>query len=86
MNQNEVIETLVDYVLHASPTAGPRDSIPLDQSLFTLGILDSFGVIEMVDFIEKRWAIKIYDSEITEEKFGGIHKMAKLISEKLAAK
>jgi len=85
MNQADIVATLLEYIVHANPTVGTKDAIPLDQSLFTLGILDSFGVIEMVGFVEKRWAIRILDSEITDERFGGINKMAKLILEKLAS-
>ena len=85
MNQTDIISTLLDYVFEANPTAETKEAIPLDQSLFTLGILDSFGVIEMVGFVEKRWNIRILDSEITDDKFGGINKMAKLIVEKIGA-
>jgi len=83
MNHSQIVSQLLNYVVDASPSAGSSEKIPLDQSLFALGILDSFGVVEMVDFIERKWAIKILDSEINEEKFGGINKMASLISEKL---
>lgn len=85
MTETEIIAALLDYVVHANPTVGARESIPLDQSLFTLGILDSFGVIEMVGFVETKWGIKIFDAEITDETFGGINKMAKLISKKLGS-
>ena len=33
--------------------------IPLDKSLLTEGILDSFAIIELVEFIELNWNIKI---------------------------
>ena len=60
------------------------DAIPRDQSLLELGILDSYGVIELVEFLEAEWSISIADEEITKEKMGSINKMATLIAEKTA--
>ena len=57
--------------------------IPLDKSLLTEGILDSFAIIELVEFIEVNWSIKIEDDDFTSEKMGSINKMVKLISEKI---
>jgi acyl carrier protein len=86
MNHEETVKEILDYLQEASPAAADRSKIPLDESLYELGILDSFGVVEMVDFIEKKWSIRILDTEITVEKFGSINKMARLICEKLNAK
>jgi hypothetical protein len=41
------------------------------------------GVVELVEFLEKRWSIVIDESEITREKMGGVIKMANLVLEKL---
>jgi acyl carrier protein len=83
MKQEEIAAILLKYIRESNPVAADMAEIPVNESLYELGVLDSFGVIETVDFIEKRWSIKILDSEITKEKFGGINKMAALVSEKL---
>lgn len=83
MNHNEIIAELLKYVRSTSAVAKSMKTIPQDQSLYEIGVLDSFGVVEMVSFVEERWSIKILDSEITKEKFGGIDKMAFLVAEKL---
>jgi acyl carrier protein len=85
MKYNEIADELVRQVRATSAVARSLDVLPVDQSLYESGILDSFGVVELVDFIEKRWSISILDAEITKENFGGINKMATLISAKLAA-
>ena len=77
---------LLSYLYETNPLAEEQRPLPLDESLYEMDILDSFGVIELVEYVESRWDIKILDSEITKEKFGGINKMAKLISEKLTEK
>ena len=51
-----------------------------------LGYLDSFGLIELIDFIEKNFKVEIKDEEITTENFGSINKMSLLIIKKLNKK
>jgi acyl carrier protein len=86
MQHKDIVSELLNYIYTTNPFAEERKPLPLDESLYELGILDSFGVIELVTFIENQWSIQILDSEITKEKFGGINRMARLIAEKTAAK
>ena len=58
------------------------DNIPLDKSLLAEGVLDSFGIIEIVEYIESNWNITIEDSEFTLERMGSINKMVQLIFDK----
>ena len=82
MNQDEIIRELKAFLYESYPTARQYGELPLDKSLYETGILDSFGIVELVAFVEKRWLIHIEDREITKEKFGGILRMAELIGEK----
>ena len=86
MNHELIVAEILKYLRESNPVAAERGELPLDESLYELGILDSFGVVETVDFIEKKWSIRILDAEITVEKFGSINKMARLVSEKIDAK
>lgn len=86
MKHEDIVKKLTDYLCETNPVAKLRSPLPLDQSLVELGIMDSFGIIELVVFIEQNFDIKIHDSELTKEKFGGLNKMAKLIGEKLQTK
>jgi acyl carrier protein len=86
MTHEQIVAELLKFVVDNNPVARQRQPLPLDVSLMEIGVLDSFGVIELVSLIEKRWSIKIYDSELTKEKFGGVDKMARLVKEKLDAK
>jgi len=86
MDHDKIVREILNYIYESNPTAEESRPIPLDESLYELGILDSYAVIEIVSFIETTWSIQILDSEITPEKFGGVNKMAKLTLEKIAAK
>ena len=86
MSHEEIAEALLEHVYAANPAAEQSRPLPRDQSLYEMGVIDSFAVVELVEFIEQNWEIKIPDSEITNERFGGVDKMVNLIREKLAEK
>ncbi|RMD83589.1 MAG: acyl carrier protein [Candidatus Dadabacteria bacterium] len=77
-----MITALVEYVLSNHLLGGSPEDVPLDRSLVEEGILDSFEIIELVDFIERTWNIRIADEEITKENMGSIEKMAAFIARK----
>jgi acyl carrier protein len=81
--QNEIVNTIVDYLKKGNPIYADLKEIPLDKSLVELGYMDSFGIIDIVTFLEGNYSITINDDEITKEKFGSINKMAKLVKEKI---
>ena len=79
---NEILSEIVNYLKSGNPIFAQLDEIPLDESLVQLGYIDSFGVIDLVTFLEGTYNIQILDDEITKEKFGSINKMVALIIEK----
>jgi acyl carrier protein len=74
---------IVDYVISNFPSEYSDETLPLDQSLVELGVVDSFGVVELVTFLEENWSITIEDEDITRETMGSIIKMAALIQRRL---
>jgi acyl carrier protein len=77
---------MVDYILSQHPTRFTADTLPHDQSLLELGVLDSAGVIEFIVFVETTWEIEISDEDITKERMGSLEKMAALVQEYVARK
>ena len=60
-------------------------SIPLtnDLSFLQSGIIDSTGVLELVEFVEKKLHIEIGDDELLPENFDSIEKICHFVSNKL---
>jgi acyl carrier protein len=85
MTHEQIVAVLVSYLEETSPLARKLGVLPRHESLYALGVLDSFGIVELVAFIESRWSIDILDSELTKEMFGGIELMARLIGSKTKA-
>tara|TARA_Y100000389_G_C17463542_1_gene523615 strand:- start:365 stop:637 length:273 start_codon:yes stop_codon:yes gene_type:complete len=79
----QIQKKIITYLKTGNPLLQNKKKIPIDKSLLELGLIDSFGVIELVGFIEKNFKIQINDNELTKQKFGSILKMSKLISNKL---
>jgi len=50
------------------------------------GILDSMGFLELITFIEAKFAIKIHDTELTPDNFDTLLKMSSFVEEKLKEK
>lgn len=77
---------LVDYVLSQHPSRFKAETLPRDQSLLELGVLDSAGVIEFIVFAETTWEIEISDDDITKERMGSLDRMAALVQDYVARK
>jgi acyl carrier protein len=65
-----------------------RPDYPLQNSeeLFAKGIIDSFGAMELIGFLEERFGIAIEDTEVTEEHMGSIDAISRFVDRKRAAK
>jgi acyl carrier protein len=46
-----------------------EEAIPEDENLMELGILDSFGFVEFVSFIENKFGLDFADEEIVLKNF-----------------
>ena len=80
--KKKISDELLKYLKMGNPLIANLKKIPLNESLVELGYLDSFGVVDLVEFLEKSQKVKIHDDEITKEKFGSINKMVNMIYKK----
>ena len=82
METNIIKNQIIDFLKKGNPLLKDKKKIPTDISLLQAGYIDSFGFLELVSFIEKKFKITIKDEEITPEKFGSLNKMSTLIKSK----
>jgi acyl carrier protein len=52
------------------------------DSLLERGVIDSMGVMELVQFLEKEFGIHVKDDDITEENLGTLAAIAKYVAGK----
>jgi acyl carrier protein len=89
MDKNIIKDELLTFLKKGNPLIAKivkEKKFPYDTSLVELGLMDSFGVIEVITYLEKKYKISINDDEITKEKFGSFNKMAKLTLSKIKSK
>ncbi|HLU40462.1 MAG TPA: acyl carrier protein [Planctomycetota bacterium] len=64
---------------------GRADGLTDDLGLVTSGIVDSAGVVHLVQFLERRFSVAIADEEVGLQHFNTLAAIADLIAAKLAA-
>jgi acyl carrier protein len=77
----DITTALVGYIVSHHPSRFTAQTLPRDESLLEVGVLDSAGVIEFIVFAESTWGIEISDEDITKERMGSLNKMAALVQE-----
>lgn len=59
------------------------DQITDETDLFQEGIVDSFGFIELIGFLEKEFNIKFSDEELISGQFNSFNKIIGILSNKI---
>jgi acyl carrier protein len=72
---------LRDNLLYMQAESHMRD----DDPLLSGGVIDSMGVIELVEFLQDTFEISITDVEITESNLGSIQSISRFVSAKCQA-
>lgn len=61
------------------------DAVTADSNLFDLGLIDSFGFVELVSFIEREFHIKFTDEELISSSLNSLANMTAAIRMKTHA-
>lgn len=64
---------------------GEDNGLKDETSFLDEGIIDSTGILELVDFLEQEFSITVEDEELTPENLDTIANVDHFISRKLAA-
>jgi acyl carrier protein len=80
-----ILNTIRDYVLENFLYARPDAELRADDPLIGSGVIDSMGILELVEFVQSEFGVAVDDAEITEENLGSIGAITRLIRSKAAA-
>tara|TARA_B100001540_G_C15552479_1_gene526567 strand:+ start:343 stop:633 length:291 start_codon:yes stop_codon:yes gene_type:complete len=83
IDKKKIKINILKYLKNKNPIISKLKKIPEDKSLLELGYIDSFGLIELIEFIEKKFHIKIKENELTFDAFGSINKICDLVFKKI---
>jgi acyl carrier protein len=62
-------DALIAYLENAIPPGVTVERIERETDLIASGIIDSFGIVGVVDFIEERFGVTVDDADIDPENF-----------------
>ena len=81
----EIKTEVQEFVVNNYLPDASADSITDTMPLITSGIIDSIGMLGLVDFIESRYAIEFMPREIDVHSLDTVERIEALIRAKLAA-
>lgn len=76
---------ILAFVLERFPFARQR-RVAREDSLLESGIVDSLGVVELVEFLERTFGISVSEEDLLPENFDSIRRMADLVDRKVAGR
>ena len=72
----DVLERVRAFVRRTFLYAQPDAQLPEELLLLQGGVIDSMGVVELIEFIQAEFGIKIPDEDITEDHLGSLAAIA----------
>lgn len=79
VNRSALREFIVETFLF-----GDDSSLKDDTSFMDAGVLDSMGILRVVDFIERTYGVKLKDGQFIPENLDSIERIARFLSQTLA--
>ena len=76
---DELKKTILDYVRREYLEAGDERELKTDTPLITGGIVDSFSMVSLKRFLERKYAVKIPDADATPEAFNTVDSIVELV-------
>ena len=76
---DELSRVIRDYVVKEYLEEGSDQEIGESTPLITGGIVDSFSMVSLKRFLEKKYSIRIPDEDATPDAFDTIQSIAKLV-------
>jgi acyl carrier protein len=76
---DEQKQMILEYVINEYLEEDDDQEIDLDTELISGGIVDSFSMVSLKRFLEKKYDISIPDGEATPEAFDSVNKIIALV-------
>lgn len=83
LNTTEIKNKIRDFIVE-NFLFGSTDDLTDDTSFLDAGIIDSTGVLELVEFLEEEFSVTIDDEELIPENLDSINCVTAFLDKKLA--
>ena len=82
-NEKDIVDIISQFIKNNFLLDNQKENIDVNISLYENRIVDSTGVLEVVDFLEEKFGIKIEDDELVPDNLDSITKMSKFVQRKI---
>jgi acyl carrier protein len=79
--QIEIKSKIKEYIVNA--TLAEDKNISYDTLLFETGLLDSMGLLFLIEFLKEEFGVQVNDEELLPENFESVNSIIKFIGGKL---
>ncbi len=76
---DEMKDMILEYVIEEYVDEEDDDEVGFDTPLISSGIVDSFSMVSLKVFLEKKCKISLPDKEATPEAFDTVNKICELV-------
>ena len=82
-SQNNIKFALREYITGSFLPSAGLDTFNDDDSFMEKGIIDSTGVLELLEFVEERFNIRVEDEEVIPDNLDSLNKLTSFINRKI---
>lgn len=82
---DRVRERIVEFVLNDLLLGDESRQPETDASLLETGIIDSTGILELIEFLEADFGVRVEDHETVPENLDGIDRIVNYVARKQSA-
>lgn len=83
MTRDEIVSRVKGFIQETFLYMRPDFELRGDNSLLGTGVIDSMGMMEMIDFVQQEFSIEVGDADITEENLGTLDAIADYVSSRV---
>jgi acyl carrier protein len=76
---DDLSQVILDYVKREYVEEGDDREVGVDTALISGGIVDSFSMVSLKRFVEKKYGIQIPDADATPAAFDSVRKIVALV-------
>ncbi len=84
LEREDLVNEIRDYICGTMLIGLSDQSIEADESLVQRGVVDSTGVLELVEFLQDRYGIRVEDEEITTDNLDTLDSITAYVQRKLS--
>jgi len=85
MDQNEILKRINQFITETFLFTDEGEAFNEEDSFLETGLIDSTGILELIQFLEDTFEIEVEDEEMVPENLDSIQRVTKFVTSKLQA-